>query len=140
MPLVRVVAVPLVRPVHVPVDLVAPPRLVQPPLVVHVEDVLQEAAAQPPEISVLLELALTEPERPVPTWERRAVGGALRLEERQAFVDQYQRDGIVAGHRACILLHLIVVDTHDLQHRPGTVIVRAVVRPAAGTSSVQRRE
>ena len=65
---------------HVPVDRVALPRFVELPLMVHVEYGLQEAAAQPPEIGVFLSLPQVEPRRPVPEWERRAVGSALCFE------------------------------------------------------------
>ena len=43
---------------------------------------LQEMGAQTPEINVFFEIPLLEPRRPVPEWERRTIGNALRLEGR----------------------------------------------------------
>ena len=76
-------AVPLVSPVHKAVDLVALPCLVELLLVVHVKEGLQEAAAEPPEVRVLHDVAMLETGSPAALeWEGRAVGRALRLEEK----------------------------------------------------------
>jgi len=100
-----VVPVPLVRTMHVPVNPVPPPCLVELLLVVHVEHPLQEAAADPPEIGEFLKISQFEPLRPVPKRERRAIGSALRLGVRQTLVEQDQRYGIVARHRAHVVLY-----------------------------------
>jgi hypothetical protein len=138
--LMYIVAEPIVHAIEKAVNPDAPPLLVEAGLVVHVEYLLQETAAQAPEIIVLVQFPPSDVAA-ARRFEGRAVGVALGLVKGQVFVDKDQRDGIVARHRACVVFHLAVIDdTHDLQCRPGSVIIRVIIYLAAGTTSVGGKE
>jgi hypothetical protein len=168
--LMGIVSVPPVQAVHEPVDGAVPPPLVESPLMVHVEYRLQELRAQAPEVRVLGQITLRHHGHALAIdaaltvvvvfvcvhvrdsgrgigdreGEGRAVWTARCLEKRQPLVHQDQRDGVVARYRARILFHLhlatIIVDTHDLQHRPWSFVARVVFDPAPGSSSVRWEE
>lgn len=123
-----------------PVEPVVLPPLVEHALVVHVEDRLEEAAAQHPEVRVVPQLSQLHDPAAARARERRAVGAALRLAVGQLLVDQDQRDRVVTRHRTCVVFHVVAIDTHDLDRRPWSVIVWIIIDLAAGTVSVRGRK
>lgn len=113
------------------------PPLAKDLLVVHVEDGLEETAAELHEVRILAHVPLLDPAA-ARGRERRAVGAALRFVEGQLLVDQDQRDRVIPRHYASVGFNVAaVIDTHDLQCGPGSVRVVIIFDLAAGARSMR---